>query len=275
MGDHIVRRGPPTRPPQPRERRPTAEIPEAQLLELIRNPTDEDLEAELELVDGSPKVLPDATPDSLPSMGSPRYAHTLRRGMQPVTLPTRRPPPPPPAATTRPDKRPASSASSAMPRMPVRSGDGGRPIGRVALGTPPVPAPTLKPAQSTPRLARSSGAIPPTRAARAVEPVAGPAVAPPSAPRRTITAPPLPPVVSMPVEPKVIVTMSEPPVIETPVPPIAPIVPIMSTVPIVSIVSTVPIVPAVSTVPAARRARLVLPVGLFLLGLGTLAVVLL
>ena len=134
MGDHIVRRGPPTRPPQPRERRPTAEIPEQQLLELIRNPTDDDLEAELELVDAFPKVLPDATPDSLPSMGSPRFAHTLRRGMQAVAVPTKRPPPPPPpAATTRSDKRPASTAT-AMPRMPARSDAGGRTIGRIAVG---------------------------------------------------------------------------------------------------------------------------------------------
>src|SRR6185369_6488120 len=97
MGDHIVRRGPPTRPPQPRERRPTAEIPEHQLLELIRSPTDDDLEAELEFPEALPTCpyaqlptfLPDATPDSLPSMGSPRYAHTLRRDTQTTALPTR------------------------------------------------------------------------------------------------------------------------------------------------------------------------------------------
>ncbi len=248
MGDHIVRRGPPTRPPQPRERRPTAEIPEQQLLELIRNPTDDDLEAELVLVESFPNVLPDATPDSLPSMGSARYAHTLRRGMQATALPTRRTPPPPPGAKPRPDRRSASSAT-AMPRMPVRSTAGAQPIGRVALGTPPAPSPVLTPAQSTPRLARSSGAIPPVRAARPVEPVAGPAIAPPSAAPRATTMTPPPPVVVSPVEPKVIVAMPELSIsAEPPTRPIA---------------------------PAARRSHLVLPVGLLLLGFATLALVLL
>jgi hypothetical protein len=259
MGDHIVRRGPPTRPPQPRERRPTAEIPEQQLLELIRKPTTEELEAELELVDGVPKGFPDATPDSLPRVGSPRFAHTLRRGMQPVVLPSRRPPPPPPRATPRPDKRPASSAA-AMPRPPMRAGDGGRPIGRVAIGTPPLPAPALKPAQSTPRLARSSNPMVPTRPARAVEPVADPAVVPPGPASPTVAAAPPPPVAPMPVEPKVIVATIDAPIsAETPELPSAPSV------------STAPRLP---TAPTARRARLVLPVGLVLLVLGTLAVIL-
>jgi hypothetical protein len=262
MGDHIVRRGPPTRPPQPRERRPTAEIPEQQLLELIRNPTTEELEAELELVDGVPRLFPDATPDSLPRVGSPRFAHTLRRGMQPVALPSRRPPPPPPprAATTRPDKRPASSAA-AMPRQPMRAGDGGRSIGRLAIGTPPLPAPALKPAQGTPRLARAPNAMVPTRPARAVEPVAGPAVAPPGPESRTLTAAPPPPPAPMPVEPKVIVASVD--------------MPISAATPELPSVPTAPTVASLPSAPTARRARLVLPVGLVLLVLGTLAVILL
>jgi hypothetical protein len=60
---------------------------------------------------------------------------------------------------------------------------------------------------------------------------------------------PPPPVVSMPVEPKVIVAMNE-----------------------LSISAEPPTMPIV---PAARRARLVLPVGLLLFGLATLAFVLL
>ena len=66
MGEHIVRRGQPTRAPQPTERRSTAEIPKQQLHGLIHDPTHDDLEAELqlELADARPKVLPDSTPIS-------------------------------------------------------------------------------------------------------------------------------------------------------------------------------------------------------------------
>jgi hypothetical protein len=81
MGEHIIRRGQPTRPPQPkpRDRRSTAEIPQQQLHGLIHDPTHDDLEAELELVDRLPNVLPDSTPVSLQS-ASQRLAHTMRRG---------------------------------------------------------------------------------------------------------------------------------------------------------------------------------------------------
>ena len=85
MGEHIVRREPPTRPSQPIERRPTAELPEQQLHQLIRNPLHDDLESELELIDAHPMVFPESTPESLPSTS--RLAHTLRRDLQSGPVP--------------------------------------------------------------------------------------------------------------------------------------------------------------------------------------------
>jgi hypothetical protein len=87
MGDHIVRRETPTSPPQPSERRPTDEIPEQQLHQLIHNPTHDDLESELELIDAHPMVFPDSTPESLPTMSQPRLAHTLRRDLRSGPVP--------------------------------------------------------------------------------------------------------------------------------------------------------------------------------------------
>jgi hypothetical protein len=93
MGDHVVRRGPPTSPPQPTgprhptERRSTTESPGQQLHALIPDPTHGDREAELDLFDALPDVLLEGTPDSLPSMSSPRLAYSLRRGMQSGTVP--------------------------------------------------------------------------------------------------------------------------------------------------------------------------------------------
>jgi hypothetical protein len=87
MGDHIVRREPPTRPSQRIERQPTAELPEQQLQQLIHNPIDDDLESELELIDAHPMVFPESTPESLPSVSAPRLAHTLRRDLRSGPVP--------------------------------------------------------------------------------------------------------------------------------------------------------------------------------------------
>jgi hypothetical protein len=87
MGDHIVRREPPTRPSQRIERQPTAELPEQQLQQLIHSPIDDDLESELELIDAHPMVFPESTPESLPSVSAPRLAHTLRRDLRSGPVP--------------------------------------------------------------------------------------------------------------------------------------------------------------------------------------------
>jgi len=108
MGEHIVRREPPTRPLRPIERRPTAELPEQQLHQLIHSPIQDDLESELELIDAHPMICPESTPESLPSTASPRLAHTLRRDLQsgPVPVVPTLPPLPPRAGIS----------TSAMPR---------------------------------------------------------------------------------------------------------------------------------------------------------------
>jgi hypothetical protein len=85
MGAHIVKRRPPVIPLPPAAQRPTTEITEQQLREiLLERPPDrvqmrDDLEAELEIVADLPKAFPDATPTSLPSTSSLRFARTLRR----------------------------------------------------------------------------------------------------------------------------------------------------------------------------------------------------
>jgi hypothetical protein len=60
--------------------RPTIELSDRQIHGLIHGPTQDDLEAELELIDAHPNVFPDATPESLPRISVPRLAHTQRRG---------------------------------------------------------------------------------------------------------------------------------------------------------------------------------------------------
>jgi len=131
MGEHIIRRGQPTKPPQPRERRSTAEIPQHQLHGLIHDPTHDDLEAELELVDGLPAVLPDATPVSLQSASSQRLAHTMRRG---ATTPAQAVPVAPPVAPSEPTEvlavpPPSARAAARAARM---------------MQAPPSPAPLGK-----------------------------------------------------------------------------------------------------------------------------------
>lgn len=94
MSAHIVRRRPPVIPPQLAERRQTTELTEHQIYELIRYHThdrvdhvNDDLEAELELIDALPAILAEATPAHLPNLVSPRLAHTLPRGTQSDAMP--------------------------------------------------------------------------------------------------------------------------------------------------------------------------------------------
>ncbi len=121
MGEHIVRREPPTRPSQPIERRPTAELPEQQLHQLIHNPINDDLEIELELIDAHPMVFPESTPESLPSAASARFAHTLRRDLEsgPVPVVPALPPLPPRtgiSTVAMPRTQRPSPPVTAMPR---------------------------------------------------------------------------------------------------------------------------------------------------------------
>lgn len=127
MGDHIVRRETPTRPPQPIERRPTAEIPELQLHQLIHNPVSDDLESELELIDAHPMVFPESTPESLPSISPPRLAHTLRRDMQSGPVPL----------------------VPSLPPLPARAGISTLAMSRAQRPTPSV---TVKPRAEDPAL---------------------------------------------------------------------------------------------------------------------------
>jgi hypothetical protein len=191
MGDHIVRRETPTRSPQPSERRPTAELPEQQLHQLIHNPTQDDLESELELIDAHPMDFPEATPESLPTMSQPRLAHTLRRDLRsgPVPVVPSLPPLPPragistlamsraqrptPSVTTMPRAEdPAESelpsterpTLPAIPRFtgPVTAASGAEPrpaMARQALPSIDIAASEPPPAAATPRtsLLRKAG----------------------------------------------------------------------------------------------------------------------
>jgi len=121
MGDHIVRREPPTRRSHRIERQPTAELPEQQLQQLIHSPIDDDLDSELELIDAHPMVFPDSTPESLPSVSAPRLAHTLRRDLRSGLVPLVPSLPPLPARAgmstlTMPRAQRPTTPVTAMPR---------------------------------------------------------------------------------------------------------------------------------------------------------------
>lgn len=120
MGDHILRRGQPTRPPQPKptDRRSTAEIPEQQLHELIHDPTHDDLEAELELVEAFPEVLPDSTPINLSSPPSQRLANTMPRDAH-AAMPAQPVPAVPPSAE-RTEVLPIPTPRAQAPARPAR-----------------------------------------------------------------------------------------------------------------------------------------------------------
>jgi hypothetical protein len=97
-----------------------------QLQELIHHdpayvPTHDELEAELELVDGLPSVLPDSTPVNFPN-ASQRLAHTMRRGV--CATPAQAVPVAPPVTPSEhtevlavPPPRVSASASARAARM--------------------------------------------------------------------------------------------------------------------------------------------------------------
>ena len=236
MGDHIVRREPPTRPRQPSERRPTAEIPEQQLHELIHDPTQDDLEAELELVDAFPDVLPEATPDSLSIPSSPRLAHTLRRGMRSGAAPIVPPPPPPAAASARAAMPHLGRPASRPPAPPAAHPPAGLPpVGRLATATPRVPAPTVASAGAAPRLARPSRQVLAASSENAIERVVVPALTSFDAELRDTTI----------WEPRAVAAPSQP-----------------------LVVAAAPRRPALRT---AGRARVAVPIGLVVFALGVAA----
>jgi hypothetical protein len=147
MCANIVRRRPPVRPTQPFEQRPTREITEQQLDELILDHTydrfqhaHDDLEAEVELVATRPDVLPEATPIGMPSTRSLRLAHTLPRVPRRAVRPAVRPAKPPPTPAVRPAR--AAPAPVARPAKPPPT-----PVARSARAAP---APVARLAGSAP-----------------------------------------------------------------------------------------------------------------------------
>lgn len=91
----------------------------------------DDLEAELELIDALPAILAEATPAQLPSLASPRLAHTLPRGMQSGAMPAFAE-----RTTIRvPEAQRLAAYATAMPR----AGD----LARPATETPRTERPTI------------------------------------------------------------------------------------------------------------------------------------
>lgn len=87
-----------------------------QIHELMRDPGQHDLDAELELIDASPDVFADATPERLPRVTLPRLAHTLQRGMQSGGAPVVPSPAARPVTSARATPRPQRPAPPATPR---------------------------------------------------------------------------------------------------------------------------------------------------------------
>jgi len=147
MSEHIIRRGsPPTTPPAPRRRRRTIEISEQQLHGLIHDPTQDDLEAELELLDVTPESFPDCTPTGLSSTSSQRLAHTMRRGSVSAmpAAPAVTPAPPPERTNTSKTERAASAPRAASTASAPRTASTPRAASVPRTATPPrAPLPQL------------------------------------------------------------------------------------------------------------------------------------
>ena len=122
----------------------------------------DDLEAELELIDAHPNMFPDATPESLPRISVPRLAHTQRRGMPSGDLPVA----PGPAARTSTSANPDARRTS--PAMPCADSDA---IARAKL--PSTERPTLP---AIPRLAVTMLASPEAEPPPATAPAALPQI---------------------------------------------------------------------------------------------------
>jgi hypothetical protein len=79
MGGDLLGFGPPDGLPQSTERS-TAEIAAQRCNDLLRDPASDELQPELEFVEGVPERRPDSTPIPWSRASSPRLAHTLPRG---------------------------------------------------------------------------------------------------------------------------------------------------------------------------------------------------